>query len=449
MFYGLKRHLKKLLLIAIAAILVSCYLPPPVPNDEAVVYVDNPYPGFAPSPIFSRTSEAIMVCRSHQCPTAKKLNSREFLFNSLWYFFDSNVYSTVLLCEADEIHRRCYDNFISFPVKAGVTPGDIFVDSADLADVRMLRNEQQIELIVNYKYYFNGVIPSCRPSRAVLSVNSPDQIILEDALGHECRLTTVGGSLITSVISIDFIDLDYGLIGGHYSFGVAGTASGGKVGYILMRFVKDGLARHGMFKSQNIKYVTSPKECEEEGTATCALCPDTAPYWRNGNCSSCHSTRGTSDHCKNDGYYCGAGYKCLECDSIAITACPSCPENAPYWRNHSCKPCHSVVGISDYCSAEGFTCNSEYSCVECSGSGTATCPSCPEYLPYWRSRACKPCHTINDISPLCLRPNACDKNYNCTEDVKQPTPGTAMPKTSSPKDELPPGKVLYMPLPLE
>ncbi|MGD9639112.1 MAG: hypothetical protein AB7U85_08655 [Alphaproteobacteria bacterium] len=547
---GLKKYSKKLCVLVLALIMASCYQAP-YGYDDTAVFLDEVHSSLPPSPIFSRTPDAIMLCRSHQCVATNKLNNREFIFNTLWYFFDTNVYSTVLLCEADEIHHKCYDNFISYPVKAGITPGNIFVDSADLSDVRLLRAEQKIELIIGYKYYFNGITPSCRPSKTVISVNSPDQIIMEDATGHECRLTTVGSSVMTTVYSVDFIDLDYGLIGAHYSIGASGTAYGGKVGYILMRFVKDGLSRNKMFKAdRNLNYVTQPKECDETGTATCALCPEEAPYWRDGFCRPCNAKKGLSQFCKADGHYCGTDYECVECETIGTNTCPlcpkdapywrngeckpcyentggtsdfchkegnacnknydcvncditgtktcplcpkdapywrngfcrpchsargtsdfcksagrncnsnyecsecdrndtatcpSCPENMPYWRNGACRPCHSPMGVSDHCLREGYQCNGNFECSECDTRGGAICASCPEYLPYWRNNACKPCHSIGYSSMLCLNPNVCDQNFNCIPHEKAPR--QLMPQKVKPKEVLPPGKVLFMPVP--
>ena len=54
---------------------------------------------------------------------------------------------------------------------------------------------------------------------------------------------------------IDFIDLDYGLIGTHYSIGASGTAHGGKVGYMLMRFLKDGKPRVETLKNEKPEYM--------------------------------------------------------------------------------------------------------------------------------------------------------------------------------------------------
>ena len=52
-------------------------------------------------------------------------------------------------------------------------------------------------------------------------------------------MTTVGTTNIKTVFVIDYIDLDYGFIGGYYSLGLSGPAYGGGTGYMLLRLPKN------------------------------------------------------------------------------------------------------------------------------------------------------------------------------------------------------------------
>ena len=65
--------------------------------------------------------------------------------------------------------------------------------------------------------------------------------------------------MISTVFAIDYVDLDYGVIGANYSFGVAGPAYGGGTGYMLMRFQKNA------FPSDPKKFVL-PKGPQEMPT---------------------------------------------------------------------------------------------------------------------------------------------------------------------------------------
>ena len=50
-----------------------------------------------------------------------------------------------------------------------------------------------------------------------------------------CNLTSNGMSNISLLLSVDYIDLDYGLIGAYYSIGMQGPASGGANGYLVFK----------------------------------------------------------------------------------------------------------------------------------------------------------------------------------------------------------------------
>ena len=61
---------------------------------------------------------------------------------------------------------------------------------------------------------------------------------MEDS-GYNCKMTTIGVTNVKTVLSIDYIDLDYGYIGSYYSIGLSGPAYGGGSGYLLLRLPKN------------------------------------------------------------------------------------------------------------------------------------------------------------------------------------------------------------------
>ena len=48
-------------------------------------------------------------------------------------------------------------------------------------------------------------------------------------------MTTDGLTNVSLLINVDYIDLDFGLIGGYYSLGLQGPAIGGGTGYALFK----------------------------------------------------------------------------------------------------------------------------------------------------------------------------------------------------------------------
>lgn len=217
-----------------------------------------------PDPFTQRTiitpkpASSVIVCRSQQCAPARASMTREFLYNSLLNLFDNNLDSTVLLCDADPNSRMCFENYIQFNIKAGVTPATVVIDSAKLLSVKLHKDEQIINVSLDYSMHYNAVRPACLSSANAIFVKSPDYVLMEDT-GYVCKFTTTADSMISTVFAIDYVDLDYGVIGANYSFGVAGPAYGGGTGYMLMRFQKNA------FPSEPKKFVL-PKGPQETPT---------------------------------------------------------------------------------------------------------------------------------------------------------------------------------------
>lgn len=48
-------------------------------------------------------------------------------------------------------------------------------------------------------------------------------------------MTSDGLSNLSLLVNLDYIDLDYGILGGYYSLGTQGMTSGGGMGYALFK----------------------------------------------------------------------------------------------------------------------------------------------------------------------------------------------------------------------
>ena len=66
----------------------------------------------------------------------------------------------------------------------------------------------------------------------MMYVKSNNDVVL-NGNGFKCEMTSVGTTTIRVMFDIDYIDLDYGYIGGYYSIGLSGPANGGGSGYGL------------------------------------------------------------------------------------------------------------------------------------------------------------------------------------------------------------------------
>lgn len=185
-----------------------------------------------------RAPSSIIVCRSKQCAPAKLSMSREYIYNSLLHLFENNNHQTALICQANAASHACVENYITMPIRVGITPAYMYIDSIKITDVIIGRRNDKVNLVLNYNVTYNGQSPDCTPSKSILFAKNVNHVLLEDA-GYNCKMTAIGQTTIKNVFSIDYIDLDYGYIGGYYSVGLSGPAYGGGTGYMIIRLPKN------------------------------------------------------------------------------------------------------------------------------------------------------------------------------------------------------------------
>ncbi len=180
----------------------------------------------------------VVVCRSHQCAPANLSMSKEYIYNSLLQLFDNNNYQKMLVCEADSQSHICLENNITLPLRVGAVPTNMYIDSIKITDVISGNQNNALNLILNYDITYGGQTAECSPAKSLLFARQINHVIMEDS-GYNCKMTTIGMSNVKTVFAIDYIDLDYGYIGGLYSIGVSGPAFGGGSGYMLLRLPKN------------------------------------------------------------------------------------------------------------------------------------------------------------------------------------------------------------------
>ena len=188
------------------------------------------------SPI--KMPSSVVVCRSRQCAAAKLSMSREYIYNSLFHLFENNNHKRALVCAATPGNHTCTENYITMPITVGITPAYAYIDSVDITDISVNNKNSTLNLILNYNVTYNGQTPTCVPAKSIMYVRNINNIILEDA-GYNCKMTTIGQTTVKTLFVIDYIDLDYGFIGGYYSIGFSGPAYGGGSGYMMLRLPKD------------------------------------------------------------------------------------------------------------------------------------------------------------------------------------------------------------------
>lgn len=183
--------------------------------------------------------QSIVVCRAKQCAPARLAASKEYIYNTLLHMFDSNARQKALICQGNANTHACTEEFIRVPITVGVTPADMYIDDVKIADVSISqRNTMAMNLLLNWGVSYNGQTPVCHPAKNLLYVKNVNNVVMEDN-GYICKMTTIGNTTISTMFAIDYIDLDYGYIGGYYSIGLSGPAFGGGSGYMILRLPND------------------------------------------------------------------------------------------------------------------------------------------------------------------------------------------------------------------
>ena len=182
---------------------------------------------------------SLIVCRDKQCAPAELSMSKEYIYNSLAHLVDNNLDTTALLCEANPQAHVCINPYLTVPAKIGVTPAYVYFDGVKFVDASATKGRTALNLALGYNLSYNGQTPTvCKPDEAMLYVKSNNDVVL-NGNGFKCEMTSVGTTTIRIMFAIDYIDLDYGYIGGYYSIGLSGPAYGGGSGYGLIRLTKD------------------------------------------------------------------------------------------------------------------------------------------------------------------------------------------------------------------
>ncbi|MBD5398106.1 hypothetical protein HDR60_01195 [bacterium] len=180
-------------------------------------------------------SKPIVICRQKGCTELNDKMTQNFLFNSLANLLYINDKTKVYLCEANTYTRACTSNGLKYAVNIGGTAGVIYIPSLTITDVSFSQNLKRINFMLSYDLYANGLKSFCSSAHNTIEISANKQALIRDN-NYNCQLTSDLPSTSYNIYNIDYIDLDYGIIGAYYSTGMTGASNGGNNGYVLMKF---------------------------------------------------------------------------------------------------------------------------------------------------------------------------------------------------------------------
>ncbi|MDW2958632.1 MAG: hypothetical protein R8M37_02385 [Alphaproteobacteria bacterium] len=176
----------------------------------------------------------MVICRNFGCTRLNDRITRTFLFNSLANMFMMNAHSRVYICEADPFSRDCLQSGISFPVRSGIANAMVKIPKATISQVNVSTGLSKATVGMTYEFLVNGIDRRCEPTVMDIMVPINSQATLSNR-EFACNITSDGFSNVSLMVNIDYIDLDYGILGGYYSLGMQGPTTGGGTGYALFK----------------------------------------------------------------------------------------------------------------------------------------------------------------------------------------------------------------------
>ncbi len=176
----------------------------------------------------------MVICRNFGCTRLNDRITRSFLFNSLANMFMMNAHSRVYICEADPFSRDCLQSGISFPVRSGIANAMVKIPKATISQVSVSTGLSKATVGMTYEFLVNGIDRKCEPTVMDIMVPVNSEAVLSNR-EFACNMTSDGISSVSLIVSLDYIDLDYGIMGGYYSLGMQGPTTGGGTGYALFK----------------------------------------------------------------------------------------------------------------------------------------------------------------------------------------------------------------------
>lgn len=228
--------------------------------DQNIIDAREAKLSFNPGVMFAE--RPMVICRNFGCTRLNDKITRTFLFNSLVNMFMMNAHSRVYICEADPFSRDCLQSGISFPVRAGIANALVKIPKGTISQVNVSTGLSRATINMTYEMLVNGISRVCEPTIMDIVIPNNSAAVLSNR-EFTCNLTSDGFSNVSLLVNLDYIDLDYGILGGYYSLGTQGPTTGGGTGYALFKteFTTGGMQfRAAVDENDNLIQTIQPGE---------------------------------------------------------------------------------------------------------------------------------------------------------------------------------------------
>ena len=174
----------------------------------------------------------MLICNRYSCQSSQSYDTQEIL-NAVGQM----LYGTqkeLILCEADPNSKTCMDQPVTFSGRTNLMAVQFKVPFVRVLQVGS--NQGALQLLLDYQLQANQYYPVCQPVVSSFSYSTSTQgDFVLNSPEFNCQITELGASKMNIRFTLDYMNIDAGVLGGTYQTTVKGEVLGGGTGYALLQ----------------------------------------------------------------------------------------------------------------------------------------------------------------------------------------------------------------------
>ena len=183
--------------------------------------------------------KTVTLCVDGTCRPLDNTTDITALRGALYRLFKAGEGGRYIACQSSPDSRTCTSEGLSHYVQGGPIPGVGTLRGMEIEEVGYDPSTERIVAVVDPDMTFIGTPLITTRHKTVLTVDAINRVTLIDADSYT-NWMIVGNQILSFNFAADYIDIDRGILGGWYGWGVTGIGTGGGSGYTLLTFPSGG-----------------------------------------------------------------------------------------------------------------------------------------------------------------------------------------------------------------
>ena len=183
--------------------------------------------------------KTVTLCVDGTCRPLDNTTDITALRGALYRLFKAGEGGRYIACQSSPDSRTCTSAGLSHYVQGGPIPGVGTLRGMEIEEVGYDPSTERIVAVVDPDMTFIGTPLITTRHKTVLTVDAINRVTLIDEDSYT-NWMIVGNQILSFNFAADYIDIDRGILGGWYGWGVTGIGTGGGSGYTLLTFPSGG-----------------------------------------------------------------------------------------------------------------------------------------------------------------------------------------------------------------